>query len=483
MGTEFTGLSWAGRALDVFQEEISVTNQNISNAATTGYSRQRLNIVSAGPDTGGYDYYSDVPQVGAGVQSKSVEQIRDKFLDERYRNENATKGLYDELSDSFSQLESVVSETDSTDNSDVLTGLSGQISTLADDLKKLQASPDDTNIASTVKSQMEVVCQTVQSDSSQLDKLSEQIKENLKITVNGGLGDGGINATLKSIGELNKQIAGYEQSGQSANDLRDQRNNLLDELSADMDIQVTEQSNGMVTVGINGDSHMLIDSGNHVNSLQMNADNTKVLWSNGTEADLKNGSVGADLQMINGDGTNKGSYGDVGIPCVKNMLDDFATGFTAAINKLATGNGGKALLSATSSSDMRISDDWESSDSLILDNYSGSDKGNYIGQFITLFSQKGVISQNGSATAGTIQDFTDSISMTVSQRYSYIKQMDDSSKSIVKSIQTARSSVSGVNLDEEGVNLIKYQQSYNATSRVITVINDMLDTLINKTAV
>lgn len=483
MGTEFTGLSWAGRALDVFQEEISVTNQNISNAATTGYSRQRLNIVSAGPDTGGYDYYSDVPEVGAGVQSKSVEQIRDKFLDERYRNENSTKGLYDELSDSFSQLESVVSETDSTDNSDVLTGLSGQISTLVDDFKKLQASPDDTNIASTVKSQMEVVCQTVQSDSSQLDKLSEQIKENLKITVNGGLGDGGINATLKSIGELNKQIAGYEQSGQSANDLRDQRNNLLDQLSADMDIKVTEQSNGMVTVGINGDSHMLIDSGNHVNSLQMNADNTKVLWSDGTEADLKSGSVGADLQMINGDGTNQGSYGDVGIPCVKNMLDDFATGFTAAINKLATGDGGKALLTATSSSDMSISDDWKNSDSLILDNYSGSDKGNYIGQFITLFSQKGVISQNGSATAGTIQDFTDSISMTVSQRYNYIKQMDDSSKSIVKSIQTSRSSVSGVNLDEEGVNLIKYQQSYNATSRVITVINDMLDTLINKTAV
>lgn len=483
MGTEFYGLESASRALNVFQEAMQVTSQNIANASTTGYSRQTLNLTSVGPDTGGSKYYTNNAAVGEGVQATGVAQIRDSFLDMRYRTENAANSMNSELTSSLSQMEDVVNELNGSD--DTATGLSGQMSTLVSDMQKLLASPDDESLASTVQSQMKVVTQVVQSDYAQFSQLSTQIKQNLSTTITGGTassssGDGGVNAILQNIQALNKQISTYEISGQTANDLRDQRNNLLDQLSSDFDITVQEQKGGSVTVALAGDSsEMLIDSGNNLNQLKMNADSTGVEWQDGTAANVTGGTAGADLQIINGDGTGSGANGELGIPAMQTMLDDFAKGLTASVNAIAEKNGGKDLLSATGASDFSLTSDWQNDPSLIVENAGSTDTSDYVSQFITMMGEKGTVTSQGSAYGGTLQDFSDSISMSVANRLSYVNQMASYSASSLTNLSQQRQSVSGVSEDEEGVNLIKFQQSYSAAARVITSINDMLNTLIN----
>ncbi|MDR3645349.1 MAG: flagellar hook-associated protein FlgK [Clostridia bacterium] len=488
MASIFAGLESARQALSVSQEALEVTSQNIANSSTTGYSRQRLVTNAIAPDTGDSKFVSNQAAVGGGVTASSVEQIRNDFLDTRYRSENSTKSYYDGLSDTLSQLEDVFNELDSSSSStDTATGLSGDVSSLVSSLTKLQASPDDTSLASSVRSAMDTICQTVRSDVNQLDELSTQVAGDLSDTI-GGAQSGGVDAMLQSVGSLNMQIANYETGGQTANDLRDQRNNLLDQISADFDINVTQESNGMVTVALKNDStHMLIDENNNVEGLETSSDGKTLTWQDGSAANVTGGSVGADIELLNGDGTGTGTYGNLGIPAMNAKLNAFAAGLTTAINSVVTTNdaSGQALLQCDGgeAKNLSLTDAWTTDAALLTENYKSSDTGNYIGQFISAFSGTSAITFQGATYSGTIQDFTDSISMDVANRLSYIKQMASSSDSIVKNITSQRSSVSGVSIDEEGINIIKYQQSYNAAARVVTAINDMLDTLINSMGV
>jgi flagellar hook-associated protein 1 FlgK len=478
MQTTFSGFESARQALMAAQTALSITSQNIANASTTGYTRQRIVLTSTGPDTGTNKYMVNQAGVGQGVTVSSVQQVRDNFLDVRYRSENSSKSMWGDLSSSLSQVEDITNEFSSDDS---LTGLSGQLSTLASNLKQWQTTPNDSNMAATIKNSIASICQTLNSDNSQLTQLSTQLKGSLQITVDGTsaagtTGDGGMNATLKSISSLNQQIAVYEVSGQTANELRDQRNTLLDDLSSNADINVTTQDNGMVTVALKNDStHMLIDSNNVVSELQMNATQTKVQWQGSppTDAVVTGGSIGASLQVINGDGTNSGTNGELGIPAMQNKLNAFATGFMAAINGVAPT--GTALLKGTDASNIAISDAWGSNTALITQNNTSSDASTYAAKFISALNQKGTAVAGYS---GTFQDYTDSISLDVANRLSYVKQMSSSSNSIVSNLDSQRKSVSAVSIDEEGVNMIKYQQSYNAAARVMTVMSEMLDTLI-----
>lgn len=481
MSSVFSTLESARKALAASQEGMEVTSQNISNMSTDGYTRQRIVQQSVVPDLGGSKFLSPAPAVGGGVEVVSVEQVRNDFLDYRYRTENSAKGYNDNLSSMLSQLEGIVNEFSST--KDTASGLSGQISTLITDMKKLQASPNDTNLASTVQTAMDTVCQTVKSDANRLNTLEGQVEGDLSDSIGSGQGNG-VNALLQSISSLNRQISNYEVGGQKANDLRDQRNQLLDELSGYADIKVTEQADGKDTISFTNDAgnppKMLIDANNNVTEIKVGADKISIQWSDtGDAIPSPGGSLEADVEML----TGNGGGGLIGIPETRAKLDAFAKSFTTAINAIAQGGGAaspKDLLSCVGdSSTLQLSSDWVSDGSLIIKNYSGTDTGNYVSQFIDLFQKPNVISYNSSNYPGTIQDFTDSISLDVGKRFSYIKQMASSSDSVVTNLTNERSQTSGVSLDEEGVNIIKYMQSYSAAAKIITTVNEMIQSLLN----
>lgn len=490
MQTSFSGFEAARQALSASQTALSITSQNIANASTPGYSRQRIILTSVGPDTGSNKYIVNQTGVGQGVAISGVQQIRDNFLDVRYRSENSSSSMWDNLSSSLSQVEDVFNEF----SSDTLTGLSGQFSTLISNLKQMQTTPSDSNMAAVIKNSVDSICQTIKSDNSLLTALSDQIKGDLQITIDGtssagSSGNGGLNSTLKNISTLNQQIAVYEVSGQPANDLRDQRNVLLDQLSSQADINVIPQDNGMVSVALKNDiTHMLISADNVVSKLKLSVDQKTVQWQDdSSNANVTGGKITASLQIINGDGTNSGANGELGIPAMQNKLNAFVTGFMTQINGIATKYpadaatgfaGGQALLKGTDASDISLSDAWTADTALITKNYPNLDTGTYAAQFISALKQNGTVTDNGNTYTGSLQDYSDTMTMDIANRLSYVKQMSSSSDSVAKNLDQQRQSVSSVSIDEEGINIIKYQQSYNAAAKVMTVMGEMLDTLI-----
>lgn len=481
------------------QLALDITSQNVSNSTTPGYTRQVLEQYSKPSTTGEYRFASNSPQVGNGVDVAGVSQIRDPFLDTRYRYQNTDYNTWSSQQSALSQLEDIFEEfttTSSTTNTssqaatDV--GLGGKVSDIVQALLEYQNSPDDANIPNDIKNDFDLLCQTIRSDQTQLDQLMKNEKTDLGAIINGGNGStsGGVNAMLDQVKSLNEQISTYELSGQKANDLRDQRNVLLDKLSGIMDIQATEQTNGMVTISLQNDNtKMLIDGQNQVNHLSLNADSTEVDWSDGTKANIKGGEVFGYLSIINGTGSGNSTdaYPDLGIPYMTAKLNSFAKQFADAVNNLAsteeTISPTVPLLTYNASdpsSSIDLSDNWKNDKALFKDMYTGSNRGQMISSFENLLkNDTGKISGYN----GTIQDYADTFSSDVAFRLNSVETSESQSQTTLSNLDKQRQSISSVSIDDEGINIIRYQQSYNASARVITTIDQMLDKLINGTGI
>lgn len=494
MPSTFSGLNAARSGLNASQTSLDITSQNIANANTTGYTRQVLSTASMGPGTGAYRMLNPNPQAGGGVDIIGISQIRNSFLDLRYRNQNSVNSDWQQTSTSLGEIETIVNEFAS-DSSDNLKGVSGQLKNLIDNLQSYSNTPDDANLPTTIKSSFDTLCQTIRTDYSKLQELEAQDKQDLSITVSGSNGKGGINGILDSITSLNRQIASYEITGQAANDLRDQRNVLLDQLSGYVDINVTEQSNGMVTVKLQNDStHMLVDSTNTASYLELNSSSTKLQWaSDHSAATIGGGSVNGYLKTINGDGTGSGAYGNVGIQAMYKKMDDFANTLVSIVNGLATANGGAALLQTTGSSaaaSVDLSAAWKGDNSLFAKNYTGADRGTYVMSYKNALNTQSLSTMTGytlpasaSIFNGSLLDYGDTVSMDIANQVSYTNQMAKASKTQLNDLDSQRKSISSVSIDEEGINIVKYTQSYNAAARVITAVDQMLDKLINGTGI
>lgn len=517
MASLFSGFNTARTGLMASQTALDVTSQNIANANTPGYTRQTLTLTSMSPDSGSYRLEYNHNQVGNGVNYNGVTQSRDPFLDVRYRDANSENSDWKAQSDALSSIEDIFNEF--TSNEDKAGGLSGQMTDLVTNLRKYQNTPTDATFPTTIRSSVSLIAFTVNNDYQNLIQYESQEKSDLSIIVNGDNTGGGINSILDNIASLNKQISSYEMTGNKANDLRDQRNQLLDQLSGYVDINVKEQSDGMVAVGLaNDSSHMLIGADNSVTKLQMNSDKTAVYWDDGnpdlakgtsgaaTVANIKGGTVDAYLQVINGDGSGSGAYGSVGIPYLKNKLNDFAVNFTNMLNSFAAeyktpdttttppqtvNTAPTALVHYDSSGDpaasLKVSAGWTGDASLFASNYTGTSIGDYVGELISSLNNNGTVTLNtgsakpGPVYPGSILDFADSFTGDIATAANHVSGMADSTGNIVDNLDSQRMSISSVSIDDEGINIVKYQQAYNASARVITTIDEMLDKLINGT--
>ncbi|HEX3026330.1 MAG TPA: flagellar basal body protein, partial [Clostridia bacterium] len=171
MPSTFAGLESARSGLTASQYGLDVTSQNVANAGTTGYSRQTLNMTSAGPYVGAYRTLPAGTLLGQGVNIGGTDQVRDEFLDTRYRSQNATYNEWKNLSDGLTSVEDVVNEFTS-DGSGTIVGISGQLKDLVDDLQSYSNTPDDANLPTTVKSDFQTLCQSIRTAYSSLESLS-----------------------------------------------------------------------------------------------------------------------------------------------------------------------------------------------------------------------------------------------------------------------------------------------------------------------
>ena len=242
----FGDLSVGTSGLKAGQYGLNVVAHNLANVDTEGYVRQQMVYDSSPYILIGQTSVSPM-QVGLGVDPAQVRQVRDVFLDKAYRQESGRQGYYEAQRDAVSEIEDLFGE---------LQGVAFQ-DTLKDfwvSLQELSKEPDSRVAQATF---VETAINFVERS----DKIYKQLKE-FQLNLNTNIREKitRINEIGREIFDLNKKIVFYESSEvENANDYRDQRNKLLDELSTMVKIDYKEQLDGRVTVAIEGGSFVTED--------------------------------------------------------------------------------------------------------------------------------------------------------------------------------------------------------------------------------
>lgn len=234
MSSTFAGLNTMVRGLYAHQVALDTVGHNVANASTAGYSRQNVDLSTVRPET----IYpgNNSAQKGTGVSVTAIVRARDAFIDRQMWKETSTLNYGQTAQTSMAKIAGAFGEP--TD-----TGVQSVLNKFWDSLQTLATNASDVGIRTAVRERGVAVVNTVQHSAQQLRDMVADINTTLEIKVSS------VNQTASEIASLNKQIRNIETGGvDHANDLRDKRDLLVDQLSALVDVRVTETAKGGFTV-------------------------------------------------------------------------------------------------------------------------------------------------------------------------------------------------------------------------------------------
>ena len=226
----FSTFNIARSGMSVQQRAIDVTSHNISNAATVGYSRQRVTV-----ETTRAQSVQGAGQIGTGAQVTAIERVRDSFLDYQVRSETGTLGKYDTRAQFLGEVESIFNEPSTT-------GISSLMGKFFDSFQELSKQPSSSNARTVVAQQTAALCDALNANAASLEKLKENSTELIKSGVND------VNSLITQIDSLNQEIITVTVGGNTPNDLMDRRDQLVDQLSYRMNIVVEEKGNNGIDI-------------------------------------------------------------------------------------------------------------------------------------------------------------------------------------------------------------------------------------------
>jgi flagellar hook-associated protein 1 FlgK len=524
MRSTFMGLETARRGMFTQQSALHTTGNNIANANTPGYTRQRVNFQSteAYPSIG-----LNAPQIpgqmGTGVEAGSVQRIRESFLDIQYRSENNKMGYWESRANALEKMEEIMNEPSET-------GLSSTLDQFWQSLQDLAVDPTNAGSRSVVRERGIAVAETFNYLSTSLKSVQGDLKNELDVSIKE------INSIANQINNINKQISSIEPNGYLPNDLYDERDVLLDKLSSLANIKVTNQKSGgnaleiaegTVTVEIVDDNGKSLGTLVSRKEQKVNELSVKYSETNGLVESVKIGSEqpikildfnssGKISSLIDSYGYTYTSNGDIveeGLyPEMLESLDTLAYNFAkefndvhskgwslSDINNDPTVNSGINFFSFgvdTAGEDIYLADsNYKGAASSIqittaiessTDNIAAAYKED--GQAVQSGDGKNAIKlaevKNKTLSIGnnstTFQNFYEGLIGGMAVNAQEAERLTSNSSVLRDSVDQRRQSVSAVSLDEEMTNMIQFQHAYNASAKLISLQDELLDTIINK---
>ncbi len=298
MASTFFGLNIGLSGLYAYQASINTTAHNISNAETTGYSRQKV-VTSAGE---AMRVYSSYGMAGTGVNIADIIQQRNAYYDVKYRNSAALYGEYSTKNDYMLQVQNYFNEVDEGGFTDSYNSLFSALKTLFDDPSSMDIRTTVANNADSLSEYMNYMytsMQTIQEDANfQIKNLIDRV-----------------NSLGEQIATVTKQINALEVTGVTANDLRDSRENLVDELSKIANVTTEEKvmkkdpmDPGTVVYEVRINGQLLVDTGSSKQlkvvprTEKINATDIDglydVTWADGQEFSLSNANLKGELSAL-----------------------------------------------------------------------------------------------------------------------------------------------------------------------------------------
>jgi flagellar hook-associated protein 1 FlgK len=464
----FSGLNAASTALWAAQRGLDVTGQNISNVNTAGYSRQRVDQASLG-GTAVPALHSVSNNVGSGVSADQITRIRDVFLEARGHVESGRTAQLTTESAAFDQVEAALREP----------GDDGIQSMLADvwtGWSDLVSNPTKLPSRALVLERMDTLATGFHATRTSLDQQWGQAHDSLAAIVTD------VNEATKSIAELNDSIRRASMSNLPTSALSDKRDLLVSQLAGSIGAIGVPGEDGVVDVSLGG--IQLVHGGSAIAVELAGADDV-----DGAAADPPRLVTTIGKTKLETGGTAAGHLTTMTatVPKYRAQLDDLAASLAASMNTahqagfdlagVAGGalfdNGGGAGPITAGNLRLRITDPAALAASAVDPATTGgvaaADGGNADKMFTLSLAADGVDARYRSLV----------VSLGVE---SAVSKRDLSVQTVVSDqVDAARESVAGVNLDEEMTNMLSYQHAYSAAARMITAIDEALDTLIHST--
>lgn len=503
----FSTLNMMQRALEVQQEAIQTTGNNISNANTDGYSRQRVNMTASTPYPSiGMNAAGGAGQIGTGVDADSIQRIRDSFLDLQVRYNENQNGYWSTVDSQYSQMEDIVAPTDN--------DLSSVLDTFWSSLQDMASNSGTSGTGAVVLQDGQEVADTFNYIATSLNQVQSNTNQQITEVTNQ------VNNLADQINSLNKEITTLEANGYVTNDLYDTRDNLVDQLSQLVNVKVSTVPSGgnpsALAVGKytieltdeNGNSlGTLVDGTNlSANHLSTTIDNTTDPDSPSVKIDLADGDGNSITTLTDTTDTSSSAtslYGKLqglvdtytnDFPSVLKSLDNLANTLTTNFNAAYAGSAGSQSSGITefftsASSDgkvtaatIQVNSALKSGDitaNSATDGSGGNSSATAMANVIASdkYDVDGNVTDTGSGE--TLKNYLADLIGQIGVNAQSADQFSTSTQTMLTTSQNNRSSVSGVSMDEEMVNLIQYQHAYSSAAKVVTTLNEMLDTLIN----
>lgn len=458
-------MDMATRALQLQQEAIEITGQNLSNMTNPAYARQRVNIVaSPAIDT-------PIGVEGTGAQAVSIQQIRDSLLDQQITSETSTTSYLGTAQTTLQNLEAnlgqVVDTTSSSStSSSSAVGLGDYISNLFNAFHTLSTDP-----ASLANRQALML--DASSLATEFNQLSSGVSS-LQDSINSGLQSDVTNANqlLSDIASLNNSISITELTTHStANDLRDQRQAKIEDLSKLASVTMTTQPNGSLNLSIGG---VTMVSGNQVKD-------TLAVFTNGGGQNLVFAKTAGTVLTTGGSIQARIDVRDGEVQSLSNDINTLASTLITTVNAVhANGYGlngtSKApFFTGSDASDIGVNSALLNDPSLVqASGTSGATGDNQVALALAQLADTPQAALNNMTYS---QSYTQTVA-NMGQALSNTNDQVNSQQAIQSMLTQQRESVSGVSIDEEVSNLTVYQRAYEANARVISVVDELLTTLI-----
>jgi flagellar hook-associated protein 1 FlgK len=443
-------LSTGAMAAD--QGALEVTSNNVANVNTPGYSREVPNLEENPPVVLANLTY------GMGVRLQRVDAVRDPILQLRIQQENGDQGRLNAFVTAMNQAQTLFTAS----NNDI----GSQISNLFSSISQLSTDPSNLSLRQAVLTAASNLATTFRNTASNLSAQRSNLDLNVVQSVQQ------VNTLTQQIAALNGQITALQNVGQSPSAFIDQRDNLINQLSGLIDVSEIKSDNGITLTTSNGTA---LVAGNQSYALSAQADASGVqhvfAQNNDITSTLSSGALAGLIQAR-----------DQAIPGLLNGLDTLASGLANALNAAnasgfdLNGNAGGNLFvpppngGAGAAANMAVaitdpallaaSSDGSAGSNGNLANFSAIQNQTIIsGETPTNYYGNLVFNAGNDVANGTAEL--------------------QSSQLVLQQLQDQRGSISGVSLDEEAANMVQYQRAYDAAARVVTTVNQMLETVIN----
>jgi flagellar hook-associated protein 1 FlgK len=460
------GLNTATKALRAQQLAVDIASHNIANAQTPGFSRQRVILRAEGITSADRNGHDDLlGKAGFGVSAADVNRVRDTFLDFQARQTNSAMTQYNAYSDALGRAELTFNEP--SDN-----GIQALMGSFFDAWHDVANDPESPAARVALVHAASTLTSNIQRASNDLSTLRSDV--NTSVT---SLADA-INSRASELSALNKQIVQVEANGDMANDLRDRRDVLLDQLSGLGQISYSETANHSVTVYLG--SHELVSPSGYQTVQAINDPNP----ANAGMQKLVFTSDGTDVTSTSGTLRGLMDARDTAIPAIQAKLDALASDLITKVNALHSagydlnGNTGVNFFTGTDAKDIALNTALSADPSKIAASTDPAAVGNSTNALAIADLQTTASAGLGGAT---LDQYYASIVSVLGSDVAQAQGMAQSNGLLNSHVEAQRQGVSGVNIDEEVTNMTASQRAYEAAAKVISVIDGMLDTLINRT--